>query len=314
MLAILHVYFSLPPARSCSALSHRLVGSSETSYLPALVSHEQTISQTFNTFPVAMSTVNSPQWPGFDLVQVSNISHSLEYQQYEGMRFHCSIKETNELEKLLKGAEVMAENGRRLGEEKDGTTVESLGFETIDDVYCRKFVISQIVVPGEKEKANGASGMSAIRIYVWEDFGARKLHRLQLNNQAWVVKRLIPITHEGDNVLPLEAFDIESILATCDHKDIRPAPRIHPDVLTDVLIPDPRYRKRFIYHPCTHDAVAHDIRLQVPTYTHAYAYDGAGGAKSSNSRIQLPTWQPGAAASRSRATKTASRLRSRRRW
>ena len=74
-----------------------------------------------------------------------------------------------------------------------------------------------------------------------EDFGARKLHRLQLNNRAWVVKKLIPITHEGDNVIPEEAFDIESILATCDDKEIRPAPRIHRDVLTDVLIPDPRF-------------------------------------------------------------------------
>ena len=222
----------------------RLVGSSETSYLPALVSHEQTISQTFSAFPVAMSSLSSEQWPGFDLVQVSNITHSLEYQQYDGMRFHCQLKETRELEKLLKGAEVMTENGRRLGEEQNGTTVESLGFETIDDVYCRKFVVIQTIAPGENEKANGASGMSSLRIYVWEDFGARKLHRLQLNNRAWVVKKLIPITHEGDNVIPEEAFDIESILATCDDKEIRPAPRIHPDVLTDVLIPDPRYRIR----------------------------------------------------------------------
>lgn len=97
-----------------------------------------------------------------------------------------------ELQKLINGAEVMSEKGRRLGEEKDGAKVfyarehthtythvhlfdsetiddihvasrismasrwkndpplkhaqvESLGFETIDDVYCRKFKVTQLI-------------------------------------------------------------------------------------------------------------------------------------------------------------------------
>ena len=124
--------------------------------------------------------------------------------------------------------------------------VESLGFETIDGVYCRKFSITQMIEfsknpePGTSTKAfkytmfsmhvykyvrmyeftsthtrmythknthtqtrththtgrKGGSGKSALIIFVWENYGARSLHRIEMMSNAWVVSELIPITHE----------------------------------------------------------------------------------------------------------------------
>ena len=137
----------------------------------------------------------------------------------------------------------MYESGRRLGEEQNGTTVSALGFETIDGVYCRKFLISQKVEFAEAQRRSGSSGMSQLDIYVWENFGARRLHRIEMLDTAWVVKELIPITHEQDNPLPFEAFNIESILQTCDiSKAFYPSKRIKVSQITDVIVPNPRSR------------------------------------------------------------------------
>jgi len=55
-----------------------------------------------------------------------------------------------------------------------------------------------------------------------------------------VVEELISITYEGANVLPQEAFDIESILQTCDPKGVFPAKRVIEAALTDILVPNPK--------------------------------------------------------------------------
>ena len=61
-----------------------------------------------------------------------------------------------------------------------------------------------------------------------------------MQNRAWVVEELISITYEGANVLPQEAFDIESILQTCDPKGVFPPKRVKETALTDILVPNPK--------------------------------------------------------------------------
>ena len=71
-----------------------ITNNSETNFRPALIQYEHTYSQTFNGDPVAMTVIMSEQWPDFQIVQVSNKSHSLTFQEYNGLRFHCEIRET----------------------------------------------------------------------------------------------------------------------------------------------------------------------------------------------------------------------------
>jgi hypothetical protein len=42
----------------------------------------------------------------------------------------------------------------------------------------------------------GGSGKTQLEIFVWENYGARRLHRIQMMSNAWIVSELIPITHE----------------------------------------------------------------------------------------------------------------------
>ena len=147
----------------------------------------------------------------------------------------------------------MSENGRRLGEEKEGTLVQLLGFETIDDVYCRKFVITQ-TLEFSNTTQSGGSGQSRLQIHVWEDYGARRLHRIEMHDCAWVVEELVTITQEEDNPLPEDAFDIDALLQSCERsRGLIPSKFIDPDELTDVLIPDqrlPRFHPFTLLQPC----------------------------------------------------------------
>ena len=61
--------------------------------------------------------------------------------------------------------------------EMDGTLVESLGFETKDDIYCRKFKMTQEI--DVVNKTNGGNGSMKVDFFIWEDYGARRLHRLE---------------------------------------------------------------------------------------------------------------------------------------
>jgi len=140
----------------------------------------------------------------------------------------------------MKGAEIINEPDRRLGEEKDGTTVTSLGFETIDDVYCRKFKIAQKINFGESARRSGGKGSSVLEIYVWEDFGARRLHRIQMMETAWVVQELVAITHEDANILPKEAFNIQDKLDICNKHNFYPPSRVKPGQISDAIVPNPR--------------------------------------------------------------------------
>ena len=214
--------------------------SSMTGDRPALVSYQRVYSQTFDGYPVTMSIESSEQWPGHTMYQVSNSTHTVSYQQYNGQRFYCEVAPSTELENLVKGAAVMSENGRRLGERRDGVLVESLGFDTIDDVYCRKFRILQEVeiVAGQP---GGGSGKTDIEILVWEDFGARRLHRIEMMDTAWVVDVLRPINFEDENPLPLEAFDIQTVLETCDDPSVFPPKKIDPRMMTDAVVQNPMW-------------------------------------------------------------------------
>lgn len=71
-----------------------IVNHSETSYRPALIQQESTYSQLIYGNPVAMTVIFSEQWPDFELFQVSNLTHSLSYQQYQDTWFHCTLTET----------------------------------------------------------------------------------------------------------------------------------------------------------------------------------------------------------------------------
>ena len=208
--------------------------------------------------------------------QVTNSTHSLSFQEYDGQRYHCQVKETkyafvlrvhvflritslvlpncvdwfnttttdvydhphSELAKIINGADVLTEDGRRVGEERNGTLVESLGFETIDNIYCRKFLISQEIAFGE-DAPKGASGKSKFEITVWENYGARQLHRIEMLGSAWVVHELVSIVNEDFNPLPVDAFNIEGLLGACDVEEFFPPTMIISSRITDAIIPDP---------------------------------------------------------------------------
>jgi len=148
----------------------------------------------------------------------------------------------SELAKIINGADVLAEDGRRVGEEKNGTLVSSLGFETIDDIYCRKFLISQDVgFAADQKNVKGASGKSRIEITVWENYGARQLHRIEMFGNAWVVQELVSIVNEDMNPLPLEAFNIDYLLAGCDPEGFFPPSMVNPSRVSDIIVPDPAW-------------------------------------------------------------------------
>ena len=73
--------------------------------------------------------------------------------------------------------------------EMDGTLVESLGFETKDDIYCRKFKMTQEI--DVVNKTQGGNGSMKVEFFIWEDYGARRLHRLEY----WVSARTHTHTH-----------------------------------------------------------------------------------------------------------------------
>ena len=148
----------------------------------------------------------------------------------------------SELAKIINGADVLAENGRRVGEEKNGTKVESLGFETIDDIYCRKFLITQeIEFSPDQKSVKGASGKSKLEITVWENYGARQLYRIEMLNSAWVVRELVSILSEDFNPLPVEAFNIDKLLQDCDVEGFFPPSTIDPSRITDIIVSDPAW-------------------------------------------------------------------------
>jgi len=73
---------------------HRVANNNDTSNRPALVQHQHIFSQMFNGNPVAMQMLGSEQWPGYTLLEVTNRTHSLTFQQYDEGRYHCRLTET----------------------------------------------------------------------------------------------------------------------------------------------------------------------------------------------------------------------------
>jgi len=212
----------------------------------ALVSHESLVSVMIDGIAYGKSIQSSEQWPGQNVVEIMNVTHKLVYQSYNDVAFHCKLEESNALASLQMGDDAMkgtpGSGARRLNDKDDkGTTVTFEGFVTIDDIYCRKFVITQDM----KIKAGSGAALPGqeqpnpqMEVILYEDYSKRQVYRIEMYGSAWIIKDLESLHSPEDNPTSTEEFDMEAILEQCNREDIVRPEKITIGMLTDRVVPD----------------------------------------------------------------------------
>jgi hypothetical protein len=191
----------------------------------ALVLREEQVSQTIGGRHWARTVQTKAQWPGQQLFKVQNESHALTFQVYDGVRYHCAVREDTSL--LVA---VAARRSLDVGAAADGNvSVVYLGFATVEGVYCRGYDVT--VRSAEIET----------RLRVYEDHARRRLFMLQVANLRWRFDVLTPIVSEADNPLSASDMDIEAILDTCDPPDRVQPPPLTEGSLSAIILPQPEW-------------------------------------------------------------------------
>ena len=212
----------------------------------ALISTESLISAMIDGVAYGKSVQSSDQYPGQNIVEIMNATHRLVYQSHNDVAFHCQLEESDALADLQKGDDSMRRSigggARRLNDKDDkGTTVTFEGFVTIDDIYCRKFIITQdmaitvgngAALPGQEQPK------TQMEITLYEDYSKRQVYRIEMYGSAWVINDLKSLHSPEENPTSDEMFDMETILAQCAREDIVSPEKITIGLLTDRVMPD----------------------------------------------------------------------------
>ena len=91
-----------------------------------------------------------------------------------------------------------------------------VGYQTIDGVYCKHYVIS-----GSK------------KVNVYEDYARRKLKAIRFANLQWTFEDLKELKEGETDLLSSSSFDMDAILASCDPKHLEPPRQLIKGLLTN---------------------------------------------------------------------------------
>ena len=191
----------------------------------ALVLREEQVSQSVGGRRWARTVQTKAQWPGQRLVKIQNESHTLTFQVYDGVRYHCAVREDASLLAALAARRIL-DGGAPAG---GNVSVAYLGFATVEGVYCRGFDVTV-----------RSAGIET-RLRVYEDHARRRLFLLQMANLRWRFDALAPIASEAANPLSPADLDMDAILRDCDPPGRSAPPALLEGYLSNAVRPQPAW-------------------------------------------------------------------------
>jgi hypothetical protein len=189
----------------------------------ALVLREEQVSQTIGGRHWARTVQTKAQWPEQRMVKVQNESHTLTFQVYDGVRYHCALRQDDSLLAALAARRALDGSAAATG----NISVQYLGFATVEGVYCRGFDVTT------------RSGEIETRLRIYEDYYRRRLFMLQVANLRWRFDVLTPINGEAANPVPPEDLDMDAIVAACDPPGRAAPPVLLEGRISDIVRPQP---------------------------------------------------------------------------
>ena len=194
-----------------------------------LESHQEMFSMNINSQPIGVTTTTRAQWPEQSMSVVQNATHKLKFQTFKGHHYFCTMEESNELAQVTQSRRKLQQVSalaRRAASEpvqgRQGVSVASLGFATVDDVYCQQF---EIVETGF---------FSGRRVTLFENYAQKRVQRIEFEIYIWRFDNLVPLEANESPLHPAD-FDIDFIFGDCDPVSLIPPPTIAAGLTSDII-------------------------------------------------------------------------------